>query len=148
MKLSELIEKLNYQLPIEYWFILDPIYSIDNEQGNIFLGRAESILNDMHVFPWNLLHFKLDRFKECKKILWWINEKIFTYELTLLCEEKKVDTITAFVRIRIVQNMIRKLDILTEEEKEEWANLIKIVFYERLRVMINYYLTFIEKLPF
>ena len=148
MKLSELIEKLNYQLPIEYWFTLDPIYSIDNEQGNIFLGRAESILNDMHVFPWNLLYFKLDKFKECKKILWWINEKIFTYELTLLCEEKKVDTITAFVRIRIVQNMIRKLDILTEEEKEEWANLIKIVFYERLRVMINYYLTFIEKLPF
>lgn len=148
MKLSELVEKLNYQLPVEHWFKLDPIYSIDNEQGNIFLGRAESILNDMNIFPWNLLHFKLDKFKECKKILWWINEKIFTYELTLLCNEKKVDTITAFVRIRIAQNMIHKLDILTEDEKEEWANLIKIIFYERLRVMINYYLTEIEKLPF
>lgn len=148
MKLSELIEKLNYQLPVEHWFKLDPIYSIDNEQGNIFLGRAESILNDMNVFPWNLLHFRLDKFKECKKILWWINEKIFTYELTLLCNEKKVDTITAFVRIRIAQNMIHKLDILTKEEKEEWANLVKIVFYERLRVMISYYLTDIEGLPF
>ena len=148
MKLSELIEKLNCQLPVEHWFKLDPIYSIDNEQGNIFLGRAESILNDMNVFPWNLLHFRLDKFKECKKILWWINEKIFTYELTLLCNEKKVDTITAFVRIRIAQNMIHKLNILTEDEKEEWANLIKIIFYERLRVMINYYLTDVEKLPF
>lgn len=148
MKLSELIEKLNYQLSVEYWFKLDPIYSIDNEQGNIFLGHAESILNDMNVFPWSLLHFRLDKFKECKKILWWINEKIFTYELTLLCKEKKVDTITAFVRIRIAQNMIHKLDVLTEEEKEEWANLVKIVFYERLRVMINYYLTDVEGLPF
>lgn len=148
MKLSELVEQLNCQLSVEHWFKLDPIYSIDNEQGNIFLGRAESILNDMNVFPWNLLHFRLDKFKECKKILWWINEKIFTYELTLLCNEKKVDTITAFVRIRIAQNMIHKLNILTEDEKEEWANLIKIIFYERLRVMINYYLTDIEKLPF
>lgn len=148
MKLSELVEQLNCQLPVEHWFKLDPIYSIDNEQGNIFLGRAESILNDMNVFPWNLLHFRLDKFKECKKILWWINEKIFTYELTLLCNEKKVDTITAFVRIRIAQNMIHKLNILTEDEKEEWANLIKIIFYERLRVMINYYLTDVEKLPF
>lgn len=148
MKLSELVEKLNCQLSVEHWFKLDPIYSIDNEQGNIFLGRAESILNDMNIFPWNLLHFRLDKFKECKKILWWINEKIFTYELTLLCNKKKVDTITAFVRIRIAQNMIHKLNILTEDEKEEWANLIKIIFYERLRVMINYYLTDIEKLPF
>lgn len=148
MKLSELIEKLNCQLSVEYWFKLDPIYSIDNEQGNIFLGRAESILNDMNVFPWSLLYFRLDKFKECKKILWWINEKIFTYELTLLCKEKKVDTITAFVRIRIAQNMIHKLDVLTEEEKEEWANLVKIIFYERLRVMINYYLTDVEGLPF
>jgi hypothetical protein len=38
--------------------------------------------------------------------------------------------------------------LLTNEEKEEWRNQINQIFYERTKVINDYYLDEIIKLPF
>ena len=52
------------------------------------------------------------------------------------------------MRLRIADNLIMKQDYLRKEDKLEWTSLVKDVYNNRKREMLNYYFTKIEEIPF
>lgn len=148
MKLSQLIETLNRDIKPQFWFKLDPIYSVDNNKGLVYLGRAESILKDITHFPFNLyLQDDYLKYIKCKKIVFWINDKLFSFMLESLIK-KNVCTYTSHVRLRIAKNMIFNNTDLTKDEKIKWAVTLDLVYHNRQKSIMEYYWKEIEKLPF
>lgn len=152
MELIELVQFLNKDLKTEYKFNLNPIHSthaIIKEGVNVeFLGYAQSISKDTHIIPSNLIP-KIVLNKNTYALLQWINTKIFEAALKQLLRQNKLfKTSAEGVRLRIAVNMIAKQSILTKEEQEEWIMQLQNVYYERKRVIDNYYFKEIEKVPF
>ena len=56
------------------------------------------------------------------------------------------NTKTELVRLRIAVNMIYTLDCLTESEKITWSNGIKDLYWERKKLLQQWYVTYV--LPF
>lgn len=148
MKLSELIQILNRNIKPQYWFKLDPIYSVDNNEGLIYLGRAESILQDITHFPFNLyLRDDYLKYLKYKKLIFWINDKIFSSVLDSLLKGK-VCIYTNHVRLRIAKNMIFNNTMLTKDEKIKWCEQLDSTFHNRMYAILEYYWKEVEGLPF
>lgn len=152
MNFIELIRFLNKELKDEYKFNLNPIHStqaIVKEGVNVeFLGYTQSISKDIHIVPSNLIP-KIVLNKNTYALLQWINTKLFETTLNQLLQQKKLfKTSAEGVRMRIAVNMISKQSILTKEEKQEWIMQLQNVYYERKRVLDNYYFKEIEGIPF
>lgn len=148
MKLSQLIEILNRDIKPQFWFKLDPIYSVDNNEGLVYLGRAESILKDITHFPFNLyLQDDYLKYMKYKKIVFWINDRLFSFMLESLIKEK-VYISTNHVRLRIAKNMIFNNTDLTKDEKIKWGVTLDLVYHNRQKAIVEYYWKEIEKLPF
>ena len=150
--MKNLVEKLNEELDDEYRIRLDAIRESprkpdDGTRVLAFLGFAETINHDTTSVPEDI-KLKVSNNKSLNNILLWINKKIFTAALNYLKLGKKVPQFLELVRIRIVSNMILNQRELTRVEQEEWIMQIQNVFYARKRVMLNYYFTNIEHLPF
>ena len=149
MKLSQLIEILNRDIKPQFWFKLDPIYSVDNNEGLVYLGRAESILKDITHFPFNLyLRDDYLKYLKCKKIIFWINDKLFLFMLESIITKKEINTFTNHVRLRIAKNMIFNNTDLTKDEKIKWSMTLSLVYHNRQKTIVEYYWREIEKLPF
>lgn len=152
MDFIALIQFLNKNLKAEYKFNLNPIHSTHatvKEGVNIeFLGYAKSISKDAHIIPSNLIP-KIILNKNTYALVQWINTKLFETAINQLLRQKKLlKTSAEGVRLRIAVNMISKQSILTKEEQEEWIMQLQNVYYERKRVLDNYYFKEIEEIPF
>ena len=148
MKLSELVEILNINIKPQYRFKLDPIYTIDNDKGLVFLGNAESIFKDITPFPFNIYyHENYLKYLENKKLIFWINNKIFSQLLNDLLYKQNVFNLTYDVRLRIAINNIDKTN-LTKEEKIKWNEQLIELYHNRLQSCFNYYYDKIIQLPF
>ena len=152
MNFIELIRFLNKELKDEYKFNLNPIHStqaIVKEGVNIeFLGYTKSISKDIHTVPSHLIP-KIILNKNTYALLQWINTKLFETALNQLLQQKKLfKTSAEGVRMRIAVNMISKQSNLTKEEQQEWIMQLQNVYYERKRVLDNYYFKEIEGIPF
>lgn len=152
MELIELVQFLNKDLKTEYKFNLNPTHSTHamvKEGVNVeFLGYAQSISKDIHIVPSNLIP-KVILNKNTYALLQWINTKIFEAALKQLLQQNKLfKTSAEGVRLRIAVNMITKQSILSKEEQQEWIMQLQNVYYERKRVIDNYYFKEIEKIPF
>lgn len=152
MELIELVQFLNKDLKTEYKFNLNPTHSTHamvKEGVNVeFLGYAQSISKDIHIVPSNLIS-KIVLNKNTYALLQWINTKIFEAALKQLLQQNKLfKTSAEGVRLRIAVNMITKQSILSKEEQQEWIMQLQNVYYERKRVIDNYYFKEIEKIPF
>lgn len=152
MDFIALIQFLNKELKAEYKFNLNPIYSthaIVKEGVNVeFLGYTKSISKDIHIVPSNLIP-KIVLNKNTYLLLQWINTKLFETALNQLLQQKKLfKTSAEGVRMRIAVNMISKQSILTKEEQQEWIMQLQNVYYERKRVIDNFYFREIEGIPF
>lgn len=150
MNFIDVVDGINKRLPIIYWLKLDNIMSTPTAYSTpVFLGHAESILNDYTVYPINKL--KSDYYlanPKHKKIVKWINEKIFTAEINQLMKNRQPLIETSLVRLRIAVNLIDKLDSLKKEEKDEWILHLQNLFHQRHLALSNFYLYEIVKLPF
>lgn len=153
MDFIELVEKLNEHLDEKSKFHLDLVHSsnpvkIDKLEHFKYIGKAPSILYDHAIIPSHLIT-KICSNKINRDVVKWINRKIFTTILNDLLNENLTELKTRFVRLRIGGCMAVNVTILlTNEEKEEWRNQINQVFYERTRVIYEYHLDEIVKLPF
>lgn len=152
MNFIALIRFLNKDLKDEYKFNLNPIHSTHatiKEGVNIeFLGYAKSISKDIHIVPSKLIP-KIVSNKNTYALVQWINTKLFETALNQLLRQKKLfKTSAEGVRLRIAVNMISKQSILTKEEQQEWIMQLQNVYYERKRVIDNYYFKEIEEIPF
>ena len=152
MNFIELIRFLNKNLKTEYKFNLNPIYSthaIVKEGVNVeFLEYAKSISKDIHIVPSHLIP-KIVLNKNTYALLQWINTKLFVTALNQLIQQNKLfKTSAEGVRMRIAVNMISKQSNLTKEEQQEWIMQLQNVYYERKRVLDNYYFKEIEGIPF
>lgn len=152
MNFIELIRFLNKELKDEYKFNLNPIHStqaIVKEGVNVeFLGYAKSISKDIHIVPSHLIS-KIVLNKNTYALLQWINTKLFETALNQLIQQNKLfKTSAEGVRMRIAVNMISKQSNLTKEEQQEWIMQLQNVYYERKRVLDNYYFKEIEGIPF
>ena len=152
MDFIALIQFLNKDLKAEYKFNLNPIYSthaIVKEGVNVeFLGYTKSISKDIHIIPSHLIS-KVILNKNTYALLQWINTKIFEAALKQLLQQNKLfKTSAEGVRLRVAVNMITKQSILSKEEQQEWIMQLQNVYYERKRVIDNYYFKEIEKIPF
>lgn len=152
MNFVELIRFLNKDLKTEYKFNINPIYSthaIVKEGVNVeFLGYTKSISKDIHIVPSHLIP-KIVLNKNTYALLQWINIKLFETALNQLIRQNKLfKTSAEGVRMRIAVNMILKQSILTKEEQEEWIMQLQTVYYERKRVIDNFYFKEIEGIPF
>lgn len=155
--MEEIIKELNEKLEGKYKFHFDmhhilKIKGIDEQSAlpqYIFIGYRNSIINDsacmMSINSIGPIEHK--NLLQMNKIVKWINEKIFTYSIHLLAKGK-YESVTESVRLRIADNLIMKQDYLRKEDKLEWAGLVKDVYYNRKREMLNYYFTKIEEIPF
>lgn len=152
MNFIELIRSLNKNLENEYKFNINPIHSTHatvKEGINIeFLGYTKSISKDIHTVPSHLIP-KVILNKNTYLLLQWINIKLFETPLNQLIRQNKLfKTSAEGVRMRIAVNMISKQSILTKEEQEEWIMQLQTVYYERKRVIDNFYFREIEGIPF
>lgn len=152
MDFIALIQFLNKNLKTEYKFNLNPIhstYATVKEGVNIeFLGYAKSISKDIHIVPSELIP-KIVSNKNTYALVQWINTKLFETAINQLLQQKKLfKTSAEGVRLRIAVNMISKQSILTKEEQQEWIMQLQNVYYERKRVLDNYYFKEIEEIPF
>lgn len=151
MELSELIKKLNEKLQLQYWYFTDPIYSRDIHGELIFLGRANSIYNDFRIYPFtNHTHKTFAKYWEAKSTINWINNKLFTSELNQLLQNRLPLRTTSEVRLRIATNMIytHKNQYITPEEREEWAQWLHEIYWQRRKRIADYYFIEILQLPF
>lgn len=82
-----------------------------------------------------------------RKLLKWINDKLFLLMLTNIINNVKTDTVLT-IRLRIAQNMIDKLTVIDDYTKKKWCTRLIELFYIRRKVCFDYYLTYIEKIPF
>ena len=112
------------------------------------LGHSESISKDQSIVPEHLRIPILSNIRNLKTVQW-MNQK-YAEILHCLLRGKRYDYQTIMVRLRIAVCMATHNNIvgLTNEEKEEWRNQINQIFYERTRVINDYYLDEIIKLPF
>lgn len=152
MNFIALIRFLNKDLKDEYKFNLNPIHSTHatvKEGVNVeFLGYAKSISKDTHIVPSNLIP-KIVLNKNTYALIQWINTKLFETAINQLLRQKKLfKTSAEGVRLRIAVNMISKQSILTKEEQQEWIMQLQNVYYERKRILDNYYFKEIEEIPF
>ena len=153
MDFIELVEKLNEHLDEKAKFHLDLIHNsnpvkTDKLEHFSYIGKAPSILNDHAIIPQHLIP-KICSNTVNRGVVKWINRKIFTTILNDLLNNNLTELKTRFVRLRIGGCMAVNVTILlTDEEKEEWRNQINQIFYERTRVINDYYLDEIIKLPF
>lgn len=150
--LQTLIKKLNKYLWLQDQYKLDNIYSVDNNDGLIYLGKASSIYKDLTPIPWDYRTYKLagipyDVFTSCIQIVRWINNKIFTKSLHDMMKGF-YEPLTLNVRLRIAVNRILRIEGLSEEQKEEWLAHLHNLFYTRTRALFHYYDEHILKLPF
>lgn len=152
MDFIELVEKLNEHLNEKNKFHLDLVHNSNPTSEKIphikYVGKAPSILHDHAIVPQHLL---TKVYSNCinRGIVEWINRKIFTTILIDLLNDDLTSLKTRFVRLRIGGCMAVNVAILlTNEEKEEWRNQINQIFYERTKVINDYYLDEIIKLPF
>lgn len=147
---KELVTKLNEELPVQFKFKLDMIHSscANVKIGNHieFLGYAESISKDISIVPEDLIIFVCTN-PQASNIIRWINEKIFTSMLNQTLAGMNTMCSTEFVRLRIALNLIDKLDI-SSEQKQEWMFQLNSVYYERKKVIFEYYLREIVEIPF
>lgn len=149
MNFVDVVNGINKRLPINYWYKQDLIWSTPYTELIKLLGHTDSIINDNSVYPMNRLKsdYYLSNPKH-KKLVNWINDKIFTSEINQLMKDRQPLTFTSLVRLRIAVNMIIKLDSLKEEEKEEWIQHLQNIFHERHLAISKFYLEDIVQLPF
>lgn len=150
MNFIDIVDGINKRLSIIYWLKLDDIMSTPTAYSTpVFLGHTESISNDYTVYPINKLKsdYYLSNPKH-KKIVKWINEKIFTAEINQLMKDRQPLIETSLVRLRIAVNLIDKLDSLKKEEKDEWILHLQNLFHQRHLALSKFYLYEIVKLPF
>ena len=157
MDFIELVNNLNNRLDSlnmkESKFHLDVVHSSHaNTDDKIpyikLIGYTDSILYDHATVP-NYLICKVFSNSINKNVVKWINKRIFTTILNDLLDNKLTDLRTRLVRLRIGGCMAVNTAInLTKEEKEEWRNQINHVFYERAKVIADFYTIEIEQLPF
>ena len=151
MTIKTIIQNLNEKLSPEYKFKLDLIHSTPVRENGTqvleYLGKADTIYNDMSTVPKSLLP-KSHTSNKCKKIIHWINEKIFFCSIKQLQMNRNPFFFTELVRLRIAVNLIDKVDDLKKEEKDEWQMQLKEVYYERKHILQEYYITNIAQLPF
>lgn len=153
MNFIELVNVLNKHLDDKHRFHLDPVYcsktTIENGLPHVkYLGKAPSILHDTAIVPsgletkiiWNVVN---------NGIIKWVNRRVFTPILNDLLNDDLTALQTRLVRLRIAGCMAVNVAVgLTNEEKEEWRNQINQTFYVRTKVINDYYLDEIVKLPF
>lgn len=152
MDFIDLVEKLNEHLNEKNKFHLDLVHNNNPTSEKIphikYVGKAPSILHDHAIVPQHLL-IKIYSNPVNRGIVEWINRRIFTTILIDLLNNNLTNLKTRFVRLRIGGCMAVNVAILlTNEEKEEWRNQINQIFYERTKVINDYYLDEIIKLPF
>lgn len=147
---KELVAKLNQELPIQFKFKLDMIHSscakVRTGNNIEFLGYADSISKDISIVPEDLIIF-VSTNPQASNIVRWINEKIFTSMLNQTLAGMNTIYTTEFVRLRIAANLIEKLE-LNAEQKTEWIFQLNSVYYERKKVISEYYLKEIVEIPF
>lgn len=152
MELKEIVNILNKNLDWDFKFNLDTVYQslavYDGTRISGFICYLNSIIKDYSVMPRNFTwDMHANQRLRVLQICYWINEHIFTESLQRLCENKQPLYQTELVRLRIVTNMIDKLDI-KRSQKLEWQDYLRLIYYNRHFVMSNYYLDKIIQLPF
>lgn len=151
MNLTELVKILNNDLTNPFKFKLNPIHSTHaTVKGGVnieFLGYSDSISEDISIVPSELIP-KIVCDKNSYKLLKWINTKLFTASLHCLLNNSNAYHLTEGVRLRIAVNMISKQKNLSHEEQEEWIMQLHNTYYERKRVISNYYFREIAQVPF
>lgn len=151
MELSTLVYNLNKKINPQYWYELDPIYTRESNSLSKLIGKSNSIYRDIKIFPFNILisHNYLI-YKESKSIILWINNKLFTSELNQLLQNRLPLRSTSEVRLRIATNMIytHKNQYITPEEREEWAQWLHEIYWQRRKRIADYYFINILQLPF
>ena len=117
--------------------------------GSYTISKDKRIVN-LKVSDFDdCIRWRLEPFKKyvnnltVKKTLFWIQKNLTTY---MIDTAEYANTKTELVRLRIAVNMIYKLDCLTESEKITWSNGIKDLYWERKKLLQQWYVTYV--LPF
>lgn len=148
MTFKEIVDKINEELEEPYKFHLDLIHYHDNSNHVEFLGYSDSIEKDPAVIPKNLQLLVIPN-KVNFDIAKWINRRLFTELLKDVGKKMLTQRDKKLIHLRIATNMAIDTTInLTKEQKIEWAEHIKIVFYKRLLAIDNFYCREILGIPF
>ena len=152
MEFKAIVKELNNLLDEPFKFNLDMVHqtlAIENIIKPLeFVCFADSILRDTSVLPYN---FTWDKTTSQRLVIMnmviYINKSLFTESIERLLINKPVSQQTIFVRLRIIINMIDKLD-LRSSDKLEWQEHLRIITRIREKVFFDYYLSKIIELPF
>lgn len=152
MEFKTLVKKLNENLSPEFKFNLDMIHQTlaiyDGSKPLEFVCYANSILKDTNILPYN---FMWDKTISQKLIIMnmviYINRSLFTEQIERLLNNKPSSQQTIFVRLRIIINMIDKLD-LRSSDKLEWQEHLRLITKVREKAFFDYYLNEIIQIPF
>lgn len=152
MEFKALVRKLNEQLDEPFKFNLDMVHQTlaiyDGSKLAEFVCYNDSILKDTSILPHN---FTWDKTASQKLVIMnmviYINRSLFTESIERLLINKPVSQQTIFVRLRIIINMIDKLDLRTSD-KLEWQEHLRIITRIREKVFFDYYLSEIIQIPF
>lgn len=152
MEFKTLVKKLNEKLSPEFKFNLDMIHQTlaiyDGSKPLEFVCYANSILKDMSVIPYNFFWDKTSTQKIIiTNLIIYINRSLFTEALDKLLNNKPLSQQTIFVRLRIIINMIDKLD-LRSSDKLEWQEHLRLITRVREKAFFDYYLDEIIQVPF
>lgn len=152
MEFKALVRKLNEQLDDPFKFNLDMVHQTlavyDGSKPAEFVCYSDSIFKDTSILPHN---FTWDKTASQKLVIMnmviYINRSLFTESIERLLVNKPVSQQTIFVRLRIIINMIDKLDLRTSD-KLEWQEHLRIITRIREKVFFDYYLSEIIQIPF
>lgn len=134
-----LVHELNKMLDEEYKFELDKVINMDGE----FVCYKDSVINDTKIYPNPLCQYN----KYYKSVGKWINRRLFTEILQMLCNGKLMMVNTTLIRMQIGINMAIK-QIPEKDEQDEWRKHILDVSYARFYAINLYYSKVICELPF
>lgn len=152
MEFKALVRKLNKQLDEPFKFNLDMVHQTlaiyDGSKPVEFVCYSDSIFKDTSILPHN---FTWDKTASQKLVIMnmviYINRSLFTESIKRLLVNKPVSQQTIFVRLRIIINMIDKLDLRTSD-KLEWQEHLRIITRIREKAFFDYYLSEIIEIPF
>lgn len=152
MEFKALVKELNELLDSPFKFNLDMVHQTLAIQDVIkpleFVCFADSILRDCSVLPYNFMWDKTTSQRlVIMNMVIYINKSLFTESIERLLNNKPVSQQTIFVRLRIIINMIDKLD-LRSSDKLEWQEHLRIITKIREKAFFDYYLSKILELPF
>lgn len=136
-------EKLNKLLRNpNHWFTPDTI-----QHGNNTI-LFTTVYNDMNVIPTKWYENGLACKKDVQNEASWLNKNVFQLMIDNLIWKNKTDSSTELVKLRIFVNKIQKSESLTDDDKLDWENWVKDLYWTRKTAVFDYYLDDIIGLPF